>query len=117
MTRLFRKDEDGTLHEVDTTERLAGIYDAVLIAEKTGDGSYVYDHQNGQYQEIAVAGGKTQQFSNDAVQYGTPGQDFDKSRMQETISSTVSAVGGTFLPSDGVVGRPKDDSRPAVEEF
>jgi hypothetical protein len=117
MTRLFRKDEDGTLHEVDTTERLAGIFDAVLIAEHTGDGQYIYDHQNGQYQEVVVAGGKTQQFSNDAVKYGNPAADFDKSQMQETVSSTVSAVGGTFLPSDGVVGREKSDERPAVEEF
>jgi hypothetical protein len=117
MTRLFRVEENGTYQEVETTERLAGIYDAILIAERSGDGSYVYDHENGQFQELQVASGKMQQFAHDSVKEGTPGQDFDKSRMQETISSTVSAVGGTFLPSDGIVGRPLDETRPAVEEF
>lgn len=117
MTRLFRITEDGFYDEVDTNERLAGIYDAILIAENSGDGNYVYDHQNGQYQEMVIANGKMQQFASDSVKYGTPGADFDKSRMQETVSSTISTIGGTFLPSDGVVGAPIDNSMPAVEEF
>jgi hypothetical protein len=78
MTRLFRVEEDGSMVEVDSTERLAGIYDAILIAERTGDGKYVYDHQNGQYQELAIAGGRAQEFAPDSVKYGTPGQDTDK---------------------------------------
>lgn len=117
MTRLFRVTEDGSYSEVDSNDRLAGIYDAILIAEKSGDGNYVYDHENGQYQELVVASGKMQQFANDSVKYGTPGADFDKTQLQETISSTVSAVGGTFLPADGIVGAPIDNTQPAVEEF
>lgn len=117
MTRLFRVAEDGTYTEVDTTDRLAGIYDAILIAEQAGDGNYVYDHQNGQYQELFVSSGKMQQFASDSVKYGTPGSDYDKSRMQETVSSTISTIGGTFLPSDGFVGAPLDNNIPAVEEF
>jgi len=117
MTRLFRVEEDGRLSEVDTNERLAGIYDAILIAEGSGDGKYVYDYQNGQYQELAVANGKTQQFATDAVKTGEPGATYDRAQMTETVSSTVSAVGGTFFPSDGVVGTTFDDQRPAVEEF
>jgi hypothetical protein len=117
MTRLFRVEEDGSLHEVETQERLAGIYDAILIAEGKGDGKYVYDHQNGQYQELAVANGKMQQFATDSVKDGAPGQAFDKTQMAETVSSTVSRVGGSFFPEDGVVGHKFDETRPAVEEF
>lgn len=116
MTRLFRKHEDGRLEEVDTTDRLAGVYDAILIAEKSGDGSYVYDYENGQFQNLVIAGNKAQPFGNDAVQYGNPAAEFDRTQMHDEVSGSLSRVGGVIFPEDGVVGRPKD-SYPAVEEF
>ena len=115
MTRLFRVHENGDYTEVDSTERLAGIYDALLIAERTGDGSYVFDFQNGQYQEFGIEGGKAQEFAHESVKYGTPGQDMDRAASGEHDS--VSVIGGTILPSDGIVGERVDDTRPAVEEF
>ena len=116
MTRLFRQHEDGRLEEVDTTDRLAGVYDAILIAEKTGDGTYVYDYENGQFQNLVVSSNKVQQFGNDAIQYGNPAAEFDSSQMQDEVSGSLSRVGGVIFPNDGVVGRPVDN-RPAVEEF
>jgi hypothetical protein len=115
MTRLFRVHENGDYTEVDTTERLAGIYDALLIAERTGDGRYVYDHQTGQYQEFSIAGSKAQEFTQDSVKYGTPGADLDRAALGQ--HDEVSAVGGVIFPSDGVVGTRVDESQPAVEEF
>lgn len=115
MTRLFRVEENGDYTEVDSTERLAGIYDAILIAERSGDGSYVYDHQNGQYQEFNIASGKAQEFAHDSVKYGTPGADLDRAALGN--HDEVSAVGGAIFPSDGIVGQPVDDTMPAVEEF
>ena len=117
MTRLFRVEEDGRLNEVETNERLAGVYDAILIAEHTGDGKYVYDYQNGQYQELAVVGNKSQQFAPDAIKEGAPSVEYDRSRMQEEVSGSLSRVGGTIFPSDGIVGHTFSDDRPAVEEF
>jgi len=117
MTRLFRMEEDGRLQEVDTNERLAGIYDAILIAEHSGDGKYVYDYQNGQYQELNVANGKTQTFSHDAIKEGAPSVNYDKSQMAEEVSGSLSRVGGVIFPSDGIVGETFDDKRPAVEEY
>ena len=116
MTRLFRVKEDGAYHEVETNDRLAGIYDAILIAEGTEDGKYWYDYQNGQYQELVVSGGKVQTFGPDSIVDGTPGADFDKSTMEETVSDSVS-VFGTVLPTDGSVGIPYEKDVPAVEEF
>lgn len=116
MTRLFRKHEDGRLEEVDTTDRLAGIYDAILIAEQAGDGSYVYDYQNGQYQDLVIANNQAQQFAHDAIKYGTPAVDYDKTQLHDEVSGSLSRVGGIIFPEDGVVGRPRDTS-PAVEEF
>lgn len=116
MTRLFRMDESGSLNEVETTDRLAGIYDAILIAENSGDGNYIYDYQNGQYQELVVSSGKTQQFANDAIKYGTPAADYDKVQLADEVSGSLSRVGGVIFPDDGVVGRPRDTG-PAVEEF
>lgn len=115
MTRLFRVQENGDYTEVESTDRLAGIYDAILIAERTGDGSYVYDFENGQYQEFNIAGGAAQELASESVKYGTPGQDIDRAAAGEHDS--ISVVGGAIFPSDGVVGKPVDDSTPAVEEF
>ena len=117
MTRLFRQEEDGRLQEVDTNERLAGIYDAILIAENEGDGRYVYDYQNGQYQELNVASGKTQTFEHDAMKEGNPARVFDESQMQDEVSGSISRTGGIIFPEDGTIGRPLDANVPAVEEF
>jgi len=115
MTRLFRLEENGNYNEVDTgNDRLAGLQDALLIAQK-GDGQYAFDYQNGTYQTINVVGGKVQQFAPDAVKNGEIGADFDRSRMEETVSASVSQF-GTVFPSDGVVGR-NPDGRPAVEDM
>lgn len=116
MTRLFRVEEDGNYHEVETNDRLAGIYDAILIAENEGDGQYWYDYQNGNYHELQVAEGKVQEFAADAIKSGEPGAEWDRGRMEETVSDSVSRF-GTVLPTDGVVGKPIDDNEPAVEEF
>lgn len=115
MTRLFRVEEDGNYNEVDTSERLAGIYDAVIIAEQQGDGQYWYDYENGKYHEITVASGSAQQFAPDAIKDGAPSVDFDRRQMDTSVSDSVSRFGAIF-PEDGVVGHPKDDT-PAVEEF
>jgi len=117
MTRLFRQEEDGRLQEVDTNDRLAGIYDAILIAEGKGDGTYVFDYQNGQYQELNVASGKMQQFEHDAIKEGNPARDFDNSQLQDEVSGSISRTGGIIFPEDGVVGQPKEENVPAVEEF
>jgi len=116
MTRLFRMRDNGDYTEVDTgNDRLSGLQDALLIAQKEGDGQYAYDYQNGTYQSLNVAGGKVQQFEHDAVKTGEIGASYDKSRMAETVSDSVSQFGAIF-PSDGVVGKPVD-GRPAVEEM
>ena len=115
MTRLFRVKENGDYTEVDSTDRLAGIYDAILIAEGSGDGDYVYDFQNGQYQQFGISGGKAQEFDNDSIKYGTPGADLDRAALG--VHEEVSAIGGAIFPSDGVVGEPLDTTRPAVEEY
>lgn len=115
MTRLFRVEEDGSYNEVETNDRLAGLGDAITIAQSTGDGQYWYDYQNGTYHVMSVTEGRVQELGSDAVQQGEPGADYDRSRMAETVSSSVSRF-GTVLPTDGVVGHPHD-TRPAVEEF
>ena len=115
MTRLFRLEEDGNYNEVDTgNERLAGLQDALLIAQKA-DGEYAFDYQNGTYQSLHVVDGKVQQFSHDAVKNGEIGADFDRSKMDDTVVASVSQF-GTVFPSDGVVGR-EPDGRPAVEDM
>lgn len=116
MTRLFRVEEDGRYSEVDAgNERLSGLQDALLIVQKLGDGEYAYDYQNGTYQTLNVQGGKVQRFEADAVKTGEIGADYDRSRMERTVASSVSQF-GTIFPDDGVVGRPADN-RPAVEEM
>lgn len=116
MTRLFRMRDNGDVVEVDTgNTRLSGLQDALTIAQAQGDGHYKYDYQNGTYQELNVVGGKIQQFEPDAVKVGEIGASYDASRMEETVSASVSQF-GTIFPSDGVVGR-EPDGRPAVEEM
>jgi len=116
MTRLFRVEEDGTYKEVDTTERLSGIGDALSIAERSGDGTYWYDYQNGQYHVLNIEGGKiSNNLDGDSLVTGEPGANLDRSNMAVTVAGEVSHFGG-FFPSDGVVGTPHD-GRPAVEEF
>lgn len=116
MTRLFRFEEDGSYTEVDTgAERLSGLQDALLIAEKKGDGKYAFDYQNGTYQTIDVAGGKVQRFEHDAVKNGELGADFDRRQMGDTVTASVSQF-GTIFPADGVVGR-EPDGRAAVEDM
>jgi len=116
MTRLFRLEEDGSYNEVDTgNDRLAGLQDALLIAQQKGDGNYAFDYQNGTYQSLSVADGKVQQFEHDAVKNGEIGADYDRRRMSDTVSASVSQF-GTIFPSDGVVGH-APDGRPAVEDM
>lgn len=116
MTRLFRLEEDGSYNEVDTgNERLSGLQDALMIAQQKGDGNYAFDYQNGTYQNLIVAGGKVQQFEADAVKTGEIGADFDKRKLGDTVTASVSQF-GTIFPDDGVVGR-VPDGRSAVEEM
>lgn len=116
MTRLFRVGEDGDYTEVDTTERLSGIGDALSIATQTGDGTYWYDYQNGQYHELRVEGGQiVGQLDGDSLKNGNPAGEYDKRTMAATVTEEYSRFGGSF-PTDGVVGAPHD-GRPAVEEF
>lgn len=116
MTRLFRLEEDGSYNEVDTgNERLSGLQDALMIAQQKGDGSYAFDYQNGTYQNLVVAGGKVQQFESDAVKTGEIGAEFDKRKLGDTVTASVSQF-GTIFPDDGVVGR-APDGRAAVEEM
>jgi hypothetical protein len=116
MTRLFRVEADGTYQEVDTTDRLSGIGDALAIATHTGDGVYWFDYQNGQYHELHVQNGQViNTLDGEALKAGNPAEAYDKKDMAATVAGEISRFGATF-PADGVVGEPYD-GRPAVEEF
>ena|SRR3990167_3139022 len=117
MTRLLRVVDEDKREEVDTSStRLAGLYDALLIAQEKGDGRYIYDYQNGTYQELEVLEGKVQPFEHDAVKYGEPAKELDELVNQGVVSNRVSAFGGMFTTS-GEVGTPVNREQPAVEEF
>lgn len=116
MTRLFRVNEDGSYDEVDTTDRLSGIGDALAIASQAGDGRYWFDYQNGQYHELHVQNGQvTSTLDGDSLKAGNPAADHDRRDLAATVAGEISRFGGAF-PADGVVGDPHD-GRPAVEEF
>lgn len=116
MTRLFRVGADGEFTEVDTTERLSGIGDALSIARTEGDGTYWFDYQTGQYHELQVQNGEVvSTLDGDNLKDGNPAADYDRRVLQGAVASPVSQFGMLF-PEDGVVGDVLD-SRPAVEEF
>ena len=114
MTRLFRYEGEDTLKEVHSQDRLAGLADAALNAEKKGDGTYVYDYMNGQYHEFNVEGGKVQQFAHDAIKQGQPAVDHDRSLTEASLTDNVSTTFGTIFPSEDPV---ESDKGPAYEEF
>lgn len=124
--RLFRVDENSKVTgEVETTERLAGVYDGIHVARKSGDGAYDLDYGNGNVLRINVKDGVPAPVGPDAERRvnldDMPHRAWDRSTVDEQTKNPVSRFGALFGDGDDK-DRPQnergwDTSRPAAEEF
>lgn len=124
--RLFRVDNEGTVTaEVKTQQRLAGLYDGVMVARREGDGDYYLDHGNGNVQKLEIRDGDARPFTPDS-NFTVPLDDmphkaWDRSQTEEAVRAPVSQFGGLFGDGDDAQRpaneRAWDTSQPAATEF
>jgi hypothetical protein len=119
--RLFRKQEDGSLSEVKTNQRLTGLYDAVLVATReNGDGQYVADFMDGSVADFEVEDGEAQRMSRDLIRNvnldDMPHRQVDVDATRRTTTSDIGLYGAMF--SEGTREETQEEkAMPAVEEF
>lgn len=123
--RLFRVDNEGKVtDEVKTQQRLAGLYDGVMVARREGDGDYYLDHGNGNVQKLEIREGDARPFtpeSNFKVNLDDmPHKAWDREQTNEAVRAPVSQFGALF--GDGGEDAPAnerawDTSTAAAEEF
>ena len=116
MIRVLKVLENGGYEEVPNDVRLAGITDAIMLAQTAGDGKYAVDYDNGQYQVINVRDNNVMQFNAMSMHSGNPAAELDRTNDPDRDTANV-MTGGLFLPEDGIVGTPEDRSVPAMEDF
>lgn len=115
MARLFRVNEDGSMSEVDTTERLVSADDGRIVAGKSGDGTYVLDYLDGKFQQFGVADGVADPLSVENTQAGRPHVEYDAEEAHRAVTSPVSQFGAIF-PADSDMGTSDDRSQNAYED-
>lgn len=116
--RLFRVNGEEIVDEVNTTERLAGVYDAVHVARATGDGEYDADFGDGSVMRFSVKDGMPSGIGPDSVRNvnldDRPHRVWDNHVTSSSVNAPVSSLGAIF---DENTGGEKHADLPAVEEF
>jgi hypothetical protein len=125
--RIFRVENDQVKDEVKSMERLAGVYDGVQVATKSGDGQYDLDFGDGSVMRISVRDGMPTGVGPQSVRNvnldDMPHKAWDREQTQDQTRSSVSQFGVMFGDEDGDADsgpanqRGWDETRPAVEEF